>query len=196
MKGLAFIKRNNKLHIVFSVNGCSTSDYALAKLTCSNGDYLSPSAWIKSTGPVFSRNEANKVWGVGHHCFTKSPDGTEDWLVYHAKSSQTNTNSDRSSRIQIFTWDANDEPIFGDPFSTQIKLPCPSDGSKIKQTITLDPIPTKTIEDSPFSLSATTSSGLPVILPSTEWTSYHYKWSDYSKWNTWYSQGLCHTRRK
>lgn len=161
-EGPAFIKRNKKLHIIFSVSGCSTSDYALAKLTCSNGDYLNPSAWTKSTGPIFSRNEFNKVWGVGHHGYTKSPDGTEDWLVYHAKSSQTYTNSDRSSRIQIFTWDANDEPVFGEPYPTTLRLPTPSDGTGVKQTITFDPIAAKAITDQDFTPSATTTSNLPI----------------------------------
>jgi len=161
-EGPAFIKHGNALHIVFSVSGCSTSDYALAKLTCTNGDYLNASAWTKSTGPIFKRNESNKVWGVGHHCFTKSPDGSEDWLVYHAKSNQTNSNLDRSSRIQPFTWDANNNPVFGDPYPTNLKLPNPSDGVGIKQTITFEPIPTKTVGDEPFALSATASSGLPV----------------------------------
>lgn len=161
-EGPAFIKHGNALHIVFSVSGCSTTDYALAKLTCTNGDYLNPSAWTKSAGPIFKRNESNKVWGVGHHCFTKSPDGTEDWLVYHAKSNQTNSNLDRSSRIQPFTWDTNNNPVFGEPYPTNLKLPNPSDGTGIKQTITLDPIPTKTVNDAAFTLSATASSGLPV----------------------------------
>jgi len=161
-EGPAFIKHGNALHIVFSVSGCSTSDYALAKLTCTNGDYLNASAWTKSAGPIFTRNESNKVWGVGHHCFTKSPDGTEDWLVYHAKSNQTNSNLDRSSRIQLFTWDSNDNPVFGDPYPTNIKIPCPSDGIGTKQIISFDPIQTKTVNDESFSLSATASSGLPV----------------------------------
>jgi hypothetical protein len=163
-EGPAFIKRNNKLHIVFSVSGCSTSDYALARLTCSNGDYLNPSAWVKTTGPVFARSEANRVWGVGHHAFTKSPDGTEDWLVYHAKASQVNTNADRSSRIQIFTWDANDNPVFGEPYPVTMKLPRPSDGTGTKQTITFDALPNKTINDASFTIAATASSGLPVTL--------------------------------
>ena len=52
-EGPAFIKHNNKLHIIMSVSGCSTSDYALARLTCSDGNYLNASSWTKSTGPVF-----------------------------------------------------------------------------------------------------------------------------------------------
>jgi len=161
-EGPAFIKHGDALHIVFSVSGCSTSDYALAKLTCTNGNYLNASAWTKSTGPIFTRNESNKVWGVGHQGFTKSPDGTEDWLVYHAKSNQTNSNADRSTRIQPFTWDVNNNPVFGDPYPTNLKLPCPSDGTGTKQTITFDPIPTKSVSDPSFSLSATASSGLSV----------------------------------
>ncbi len=125
-EGPYFIKRNNTLHIVFSVSGCSTPDYALALLTCTNGNYLNASSWKKSTSPVFKRSDANGVYGPGHCSFTQSPDGCEDWIVYHAKSSTDNTNSDRSTRIQKFIWDANDYPVFDMPVSTATKVTCPS----------------------------------------------------------------------
>lgn len=161
-EGPAFIKRNNKLHIIFSVSGCSTPDYGLARLTCSNGNYLNAASWTKHNELVFARHEENKVWGVGHHGFAKSPDGSEDWLVYHAKLSQTDMNEDRCTRIQPFTWDENDNPVFGEPYPTDIPLPVPYDGTGTKQTITFDMIPDKTTGDGTFHLAANASSGLPV----------------------------------
>ena len=158
-EGPEFIKHNNKLHIIMSVSGCSTSDYALARLTCSDGNYLNASSWNKSTGPVFKRSDENKVWGTGHNGFTKSPDGTEDWLVYHAKSGQTDTNSDRSVRIQKFTWDIADNPVFGEPYPTTVALPSPSNGTCTKQEITFNLIPDKTIDDADFEIVASSTSG-------------------------------------
>jgi GH43 family beta-xylosidase len=162
-EGPAFIKRNNKLHIIISVSGCSTSDYALARLTCSDGNYLNASSWTKSTGLVFKRSDENKVWGTGHHGFTKSPDGKEDWLVYHAKSGQINTNSDRSVRIQKFTWDIADNPVFGEPYPTIVALPSPSDGTCTNQEIIFNLIPDKTVDDAYFDIVASSTSGNKVI---------------------------------
>jgi GH43 family beta-xylosidase len=162
-EGPEFIKHNNKLHIIFSVSGCSTSDYALARLTCSNGDYLNPLAWTKSSAPVFKRSDENGVWGTGHNSFTKSPDGSEDWIVYHAKSSQINTNSDRDIRIQKFTWDSLDYPVFGEPLPINIALPGPSDGTCTKQEIAFDSIPDKNVDDSDFGLVANSTSGKKVL---------------------------------
>jgi len=161
-EGPAFIKHNNKLHIIMSVSGCSTSDYALAQLTCSDGNYLNAASWSKSAGPVFKRSDENRVWGTGHHGFTKSPDGTEDWLVYHAKSTQIDTNSDRSVRIQKFTWDISDNPVFGEPYPTTVALPSPSDGTCTKQEITFDQITDKTVDDADFNITASSTSGYKV----------------------------------
>jgi GH43 family beta-xylosidase len=124
-EGPIFIKRNNKLHITFSVSGCSTPDYALALLSCSDGNYLNAGSWTKSTAPVFSRADANGSYGPGHNSFTKSPDGCEDWIVYHAKISSDDTNDGRTTRIQKFTW-SNSSPVFGEPVNTSTSLTCPS----------------------------------------------------------------------
>jgi GH43 family beta-xylosidase len=127
-EGPMFLKRNNKLHITISVSGCSTPDYALALLSNEDGNYLNSASWKKSTTPVFMRNETNKVWGPGHNAFAKSPNGAEDWIIYHAKSSSNNTNADRSTRMQKFTWDANDYPVFGAPVATGVALAIPAEG--------------------------------------------------------------------
>jgi len=36
---------------------------------------------------VFQRSNTNGVYGPGHNGFFKSPDGTEDWIVYQANAS-------------------------------------------------------------------------------------------------------------
>ena len=125
-EGPIFIKKNNKLHISFSASGCSTPDYCLGLLTCSDGDYLNAASWLK-TGPVFKRSDSNGVYGPGHNCFVQSPDGSEIWNVYHAKSSSENTNADRSTRMQTISWDVNDHPVFGIPVKPGKFFECPSE---------------------------------------------------------------------
>lgn len=123
-EGPYFLKRGDTLHILFSVNGCSTPDYSLAQLTNQSGDYLDPSKWVKSAGYVFSRNDSAGVYGTGHHATIALPNG-EWWLVYHGKSSTEDTNNDRSSRMQPFGFDEHDFPVFGTPVSSETRVMCP-----------------------------------------------------------------------
>jgi GH43 family beta-xylosidase len=124
-EGQYFIKKGNKLHIVFSVSGCAAAEYSLAMLTCSNGDYMNPAAWTKSTAPVFTQDPSKSVYGTGHHSTLQTPNG-EWWLVYHAVTSSAGAcDGTRSTRMQPFTFDANDNPVFGTPVATGVALACP-----------------------------------------------------------------------
>ena len=124
-EGQYFLKKGNKLHIVFSVSGCAAAEYSLAMLTCSNGDYLNPAAWTKTTAPVFTQDPSKSVYGTGHHSTVQTPNG-EWWLVYHAVSSSAGAcDGTRSTRMQPFTFDANDNPVFGTPVATGVALTCP-----------------------------------------------------------------------
>jgi GH43 family beta-xylosidase len=80
-------------------------------------------SWRKVKQPVFSRKD--EVFGPGHASFTKSPDGKEDWIIYHA-ARHKGAGWDRNVRIQPFTWSSSGEPIFGDPVPEGHELPIPS----------------------------------------------------------------------
>jgi GH43 family beta-xylosidase len=73
---------------------------------------------------VFQKTD--DVWGVGHCSFVKSPDGLEDWIVYHAKSKRKEGWNDRNVRTQPFTWQENGLPHFGRPVSAGEPLAVPS----------------------------------------------------------------------
>ncbi|MBL7261115.1 family 43 glycosylhydrolase [Paractinoplanes lichenicola] len=126
-EGAEVLQRNGKTFIVFSASHCSTPDYKLGLLTYNGGDPLNSSSWVKSSTPVFQRNNAAGVYGPGHNGFFKSPDGTEDWIVYHA-STNPNGNCDlnRSTRAQKFTWNADGTPNFGSPVGLGVTLTAPS----------------------------------------------------------------------
>ena len=87
-EGAEVIQHGGKTFIVFSASHCSTPDYKLGLLTYNGGDPLNSSSWVKSATPVFQRNDAAGVYGPGHNGFFKSPDGTEDWIVYHATTAE------------------------------------------------------------------------------------------------------------
>jgi hypothetical protein len=62
---------------------------------------------------------------VGHNSFVKSPDGAEDWLIYHAKMDRQD-GWRRAVFAQPFTWSASGLPQFGRPVAAGQLLPAPS----------------------------------------------------------------------
>jgi len=127
-EGPEILKQNNKLHIIYSASGSWTDDYCLGQLTYQGGDILSKENWIKKYHPVFSRTEA--VFGPGHASFVKSPDDSQDWIVYHA-AKYKGSGWDRNIRMQKFEWNIDDSPNFGIPISEGFPLTVPS-GSRTK----------------------------------------------------------------
>jgi GH43 family beta-xylosidase len=126
-EGAEALQHGGKTFIVFSASHCSTPDYKLGILTYNGGDPLNSSSWAKSSSPVFQRNDGAGVYGPGHNGFFKSPDGTEDWIVYHATTNPGgNCDLNRSTRAQKFTWNADGTPNFGSPVGLGVTLTAPS----------------------------------------------------------------------
>jgi GH43 family beta-xylosidase len=111
-EGPEFLERDGTVHLIYSANGSWTDDYCLGQLTWTGGDPLSPRSWRKRDTPVFSRTA--DVFGPGHACFVRSPDGKQDWIVYHA-AKRKGAGWDRDVRTQTFTWGADKSPRFGRP---------------------------------------------------------------------------------
>ena len=127
-EGPQFLQKEDKLFIVYSASGCWTDDYVLGLLTArADADLMDPQAWKKSETPVFEKNPEGQAFGPGHNGFFKSPDGTEDWIIYHANpESGQGCGGKRSARIQKFTWKADGTPDFGTPVSLKDHLEKPS----------------------------------------------------------------------
>jgi GH43 family beta-xylosidase len=126
-EGPVFLRNNGRLFLIFSASATWSDDYSLGMLSASEGaDLLRPESWRKSAGPIFAKSEVNQVFGPGHNSFTKSPDGTEEWIVYHAIDVSGGGSSRRSTRAQKFGWHADGSPDFGVPASTTDKLQVPS----------------------------------------------------------------------
>ena len=63
--------------------------------------------------------------------FFRSPDGKEDWIIYHANSApHEGCGKDRSPRIQQFTLRPDGTPDFGVPVRAGVPLQAPSGTSK------------------------------------------------------------------
>lgn len=126
-EGPEILQRNGRLFLVYSMCGASTPDYKLGMLIASqSADLMEPGAWKQYPRPVFERVDAANIFGPGHNGFFQSPDGKEDWIVYHAKSSTNDTYADRTTRAQPFTWNADGTPNFGAPLPLSVELDEPS----------------------------------------------------------------------
>jgi GH43 family beta-xylosidase len=126
-EGPVALQHESKTYIIYSASFCATPDYKLGMLTYNGGDPLSADSWVKNPEPVFQRSDENSVFGPGHNGFFKSPDGTEDWIVYHANDSVTGAcDGGRTTRVQKFTWNVDGTPNFGVPVSIHEEISAPS----------------------------------------------------------------------
>lgn len=119
------IQKNGRTFMSFSASSCNTPDYKLGLMELTGTNPLSASSWIKTASAVFSK--ANGVYGPGHNGFFTSPDGTEDWLVYHGNASSSQGCGDtRSTRVQKINWNSDGTPNLGSPVSTSTAVTVPS----------------------------------------------------------------------
>ncbi|WP_153464000.1 family 43 glycosylhydrolase [Sediminibacillus terrae] len=126
-EGPVMLKRGNMLFLVYSASTTWSDDYSLGMLTASaDSDVLNSRSWLKSPVPVFSKSVKNKMFAPGHNSFVQSPDGTEDWIVYHAIPQSEGGNELRMTCIQKFGWRSDGTPDFGMPLPTSASIIVPS----------------------------------------------------------------------
>jgi len=120
------LRHDGNTFIVYSAAASWSDDYALGLLRYVGGDPLRASSWRKARLPVFGKSAAAGVFGVGHPSFVRSPDGREDWIVYHAMARPGAGWSGRSVRAQPFGWCADGTPFFGSPVAAGRPIEEPS----------------------------------------------------------------------
>jgi len=126
------LRRNGRTFVVYSCSGSWEPSYKLGLLELRpGGDPMNPADWSKRAKPVFRATE--KTYGVGHCSFTKSPDGREDWMAFHAKVDRR-PGWRRAIHIQPFGWSADGEPAFGEPVAAATPIPVPSGQAAEKVT--------------------------------------------------------------
>ncbi|ELS52984.1 family 43 glycosylhydrolase [Streptomyces viridochromogenes] len=126
-EGAEVLQRNGRTFLIYSASGCWTPDYKLGQLELTGSNPLSASSWTKKSTPVFQRDDAAGVYGPGHNGFFTSPDGRENWIVYHANDSASEgCDNGRTTRAQKFTWNLDGTPDFGTPVRLGASLTGPS----------------------------------------------------------------------
>ncbi|MFA5330168.1 MAG: glycoside hydrolase family 43 protein [Prolixibacteraceae bacterium] len=123
-EGPEILKNGDEVFVVYSCRESWLVEYRLGMLQLINhaGNILDRVNW-KKTGLVFQGNSS--VYGVGHCSFAKSPDDTEDWIIYHSKKSTT-AGWERDVRMQPFNWNADGTPHFGSPIPAGKPMNLPS----------------------------------------------------------------------
>ena len=129
-EGPEILKHGDRIFIVYSAGGCWTDYYVLAMLSASaSSDLMNPASWKKTATPVFWLSPQAHAYGTGHNSFFQSPDGKQDWILYHANSeSGQGCGNRRAPRAQPFTWKPDGTPDFGRPVPTGTPIAAPSGG--------------------------------------------------------------------
>lgn len=123
-EGPQVVVRNGVISLVYSASGSWTNDYCLGLITANaSSNLLNPTSWNKRNQPIFQ--SGNGLYGPGHHSFTRSPDGTEDWIMYHT-TKFNNSGWNREIRLQKFTWNADNTPNLGTPVNPNVPIALPS----------------------------------------------------------------------
>jgi GH43 family beta-xylosidase len=127
-EGPEILQHGEDIFLVYSGSACWTDYYSLWVVHAKSGsDLLDPKSWTKYDHPYFQQDREAHVFGTGHNGFFKSPDGKEDWIIYHANPDPgQGCGNKRSPRIQKFIWNADGTPDFGKPIATDVPLNKPS----------------------------------------------------------------------
>ena len=126
--------RGGRVFVAYSAGHTATPHYYLGLLSLApDGDPMDPRAWTKRRAPALAPYAGldGRVYTPGHNGFTTSPDGTEDWLVYHAKDDAAaadggNAFGRRTVRAQRIAWGADGAPSFGHPIPRGVPQRKPS----------------------------------------------------------------------
>ncbi|RYP14591.1 hypothetical protein DL765_006262 [Monosporascus sp. GIB2] len=118
---------NGTIFMVYSANSCNTQDYALGALQFQEGaDPLLASSWTKLPEPLLTTSIDNGMYGPGHNGFFKSPDGTQDWMIFHAnRDSRGSCDAYRQTFVQPVHWDCQGRPKLNPPLAPGVEITPP-----------------------------------------------------------------------
>lgn len=125
-EGPYILKHGKRLFLTYSACDTGKPDYKVGYLWMpEDKDPLKPASWTQEENPLLERNDAANVFGPGHHSFFKSPDGKEDWIAYHGKTTKEFTYRGRSTRVQKVEWDKDGFPMKIVPLGLDKEIPVP-----------------------------------------------------------------------
>lgn len=128
------VSPDGTINIVYSASGSWSDYYCLGCLTLKdNADPMDKESWIKADQPIFEKNNST-TYSTGHACFVSSPDGTEDYIVYHATRNSGEGWNGRGVRTQRLYWNEDGTPYIGTAIEYNGKVNWPS-GTPVREYI-------------------------------------------------------------
>lgn len=116
-EGAAVIKRNGRIFISYS-GSATNHHYCMGLLEASEeADLMDPASWTKSPQPVLKTDEERGLFGPGHNSFTKSEDGQDDILIFHARTYKEIVGDplydpNRHTFVRKLQWSEDGKPVF------------------------------------------------------------------------------------
>lgn len=84
-EGPAVLRHDGMLYLTYSASATGAC-YCMGMLSIpESGELLDPRSWKKERRPILRSDHEKGIFGPGHNSFTKSEDGQEDIMFYHAR---------------------------------------------------------------------------------------------------------------
>lgn len=134
VEGASTVVHDGRVFLFHSAGGFESPDYCVGMLSADvTADLTVQANWRSSPSCVLSRHDAAGVYGPGTLNVFSSPDGTEQWAVYHVKITAAIDWSGLDRRLMAapITWSSDGTPHLDppDPLGTQRDLPSGDPGS-------------------------------------------------------------------
>lgn len=118
--------------LMYSASYSGSDGYCIAYLKLVGEDPLMRESWEKCKEPLMQTELLEKdVISPGHNSVVRSPDGTEDWIVYHA-AKYSGAGWDRTLRLQKMTWDGNTPVVELSAWTQELPLPSGDKSEKVR----------------------------------------------------------------
>ena len=115
VEGASVLIHGGKYYCFYSGGAWETENYGLSYVVAEHplGPFTRPAG---SDEALLMRSQPGKLIGPGHNSFTTSPDGSQDWIVYHAWDSAM---TGRRMCIDRLVWDGGRPTTAGPTFTRQ-----------------------------------------------------------------------------
>ena len=116
-EGPAVVRHNGKLYLTYSASATGEC-YCIGMLSIDEEEQLlDPRAWKKERYPVLKTDWEKGMFGPGHNSFTKSEDGADDIMIYHARQYDSIIGDplydpNRHTYRMRVEWDEQEKPVF------------------------------------------------------------------------------------
>lgn len=119
-EGPEVLKRNGIYYLSYSGNCFADRAYSVgfARSDSPLGPFVK-----EKENPVLTALYSNAISGSGHHGFTISPDGTENWVSYHTHTDLTGGGGNRKVNIDRFAFAPDGKMHFNGPTITPQPFP-------------------------------------------------------------------------